>query len=81
MNLTVKARAKSYETLQYALATEAERFYGDRRFVFNNVRVTTEGDFFEAEADAYDYIQRPSKADVPDEKWDPFRNQLDYGPW
>lgn len=78
MNLTVKARAKSYEMLQYALATEAERFYGERRYMFNNVKVTADGEFYDAEADAFEYIQRPSKADVPDEKWDPFHGLLDY---
>lgn len=78
MHLTIKADALTYEDLQAELQRQATKFFGDRRFSFHRVDVTIEGHRYAAEANAFEIVERPTRSDVPPEKWDPFRAVSEY---
>lgn len=84
MNLELTVQARTYNELKALLLVEAERFFEDRRFGFYNLNVKVEGDYYEATASAYEVTppkHRPTKADVPEEAWDPFSGTTGYDPF
>ena len=79
MNLNLKVTSDSYEGVKFQLRTEAERFYGARRFGFAGITVEMDENLFTATAQAYEVTEpQRRKAAVPAEEWDPFRDSYEY---